>query len=270
VLNPGDMLTITLLVMSGLTIGVLIAAPTGPVNIVCVQRTLERGFWGGFTAGVGAVLADGLLATLAAFGVTAISGIMATYQQELQLIGGLVMVAFGVKLFTVEPKLAKRRNGTTLSELRRIVDWVPEQLRPALRFQIWRMIPHASVIPQTFFLTVLNPGAILAFLAFFSGLGSIKIGPENYLQAGILVLSVMTGSLLWWAFLAHLIGKLHNRVNERRLKFINQGMAVLLLAFGGALFFQFAAQVMGHGANAPTLPPAPASVVERTLLGHSM
>jgi threonine/homoserine/homoserine lactone efflux protein len=267
---PGDMLTITQLVLSGLMIGVLIAAPTGPVNIICVQRTLERGFWGGFSAGVGAVLADGLLAALAAFGVTAISGVMATYHRELQLIGGLVMVAFGVKLFTVEPKLAKQRNGTSLSELRRIVDWVPEQLRPALRFQIWRIIPHASVIPQTFFLTVLNPGAILAFLAFFSGLGSIKIGPENYLQAGILVLAVMTGSMLWWAFLAHLIGKLHNRVNERRLKFINQGMAMLLFAFGGALFFQLAAQVVGQSANTPTMPPAPASIVERSLLGHSM
>ncbi|MEJ2119070.1 MAG: LysE family transporter [Alphaproteobacteria bacterium] len=98
---------------------------------------MERGFWGGFTAGVGAVLADGLLATLTAFGVTAISGIIATYQQELQLIGGIVLIAFAVKLFTVEPKLAKKRNGTSLSELRRIVDWVPEGLRPALRFLQW-------------------------------------------------------------------------------------------------------------------------------------
>ena len=56
----------TQLVVSGLIIGVLIAAPVGPVNIVCIQRTLERGFWGGFAAGVGAVLADGLIATVAA------------------------------------------------------------------------------------------------------------------------------------------------------------------------------------------------------------
>jgi threonine/homoserine/homoserine lactone efflux protein len=264
------MLTITQLVLIGLIIGVLIAAPTGPVNIVCVQRTLERGFWGGFTAGVGAVLADGLLATLAAFGVTAIAGVIATYQHELQLIGGIVLVAFAVKLFTVEPKLATKRNGASLSELRRIVDWVPEQLRPALRFQIWRIIPHARIMPQTFFLTVLNPGAIFALLTFFSGLGSFKIGPENYTQALIMVASVMTGSLLWWAVLAHLINKLRGRVNERRLKFINQGMAVLLFAFGGALFFQFASQTMGHGADTPANPTAPSSIVKRSLLGHSM
>ena len=60
----------------GLIIGVLIAAPVGPVNIVCIQRTLERGFWGGFAAGLGAVLADGLIATIAAYGASAISGFM--------------------------------------------------------------------------------------------------------------------------------------------------------------------------------------------------
>lgn len=258
-LNPGTLLTITQLVLSGLFIGVLIAAPTGPVNIVCIQRTLERGFWGGFTAGVGAVLADGLLAGFAAFGITAISAAITAHQQEMQLIGGIVMIAFGVKLFTVEPKLAKRQNGTSLAELRRIVDWVPEPLRPALRFQIWRMIPHAGVIPQTFFLTILNPGAILGMLAFFGGLGSLQGGPANYLQALILVLAVMSGGLIWWAVLSRFIERLRDRVNERRLKRINQATAVVLLTLGGVLFFQFAMVMLGDAMNTavpPVVPPA--------------
>lgn len=237
--------TVLQLILSGLVIGVLIAAPVGPVNIVCIQRTLERGFWGGFAAGLGAVFADGLIATVAAFGITAISGIMSSYRQEIQLVGGLVMLVFGFKLYTAEPKLV-RRTGTNLRQLRRMVDLLPDRLRPALRFQIWRIIPHAGVIPQTFFLTITNPGAILGLFAIVGGLGSMIGGIDSYVHALTLVTSVMVGSLLWWACLSQLVEKLRGRLTEGRLKLINQVAGIVLLAFGGILFFQFAFSLLGH------------------------
>ncbi len=249
-------------------IGVLIAAPVGPVNILCIQRTLERGFWGGFAAGVGAVLADGLIATVAAFGISAISGVMANHKWEIQLIGGVIMIAFGVKLYTAEPKLMRKKNGTSLAELRRIVDIVPERLRPALRFQIWRILPHAGVIPQTFFLTITNPGAILGLFAIIGGLGSVIGGISNYLEALILVASVMAGSLLWWAVLARLIEKLRGRINEGRLKLINQVAGAVLFLFGGVLFLQLAMGMMGHAADT-SLPSFPVPAMRRLgLLGN--
>lgn len=235
------------LILSGLVIGVLIAAPVGPVNIVCIQRTLERGFWGGFAAGLGAVFADGLIATVAAFGITAISGIMSSYRQEIQLVGGLVMLVFGFKLYTAEPKLVQR-TGTNLRQLRRMVDLLPDRLRPALRFQIWRIIPHAGVIPQTFFLTITNPGAILGLFAIVGGLGSMIGGIDSYWQALTLVFSVMVGSLLWWACLSQIVEKLRGRLTEGRLKLINQVAGIVLLAFGGVLFFQFALGLLKHPA----------------------
>ena len=245
--------TSTQLIVSGFIIGVLIAAPVGPVNVLCIQRTLERGFWGGFAAGMGAVLADGLIASVAAFGITAISGMMSDFRQEIQLIGGLIIVAFGVKLFTAQPKLAGQKR-TSWSQLRRAVDRVPEKLRPALRFQIWRILPHASVIPQTFFLTITNPGAILGLFAIFGGLGSVMGGFNTYFEAMTLVLAVMGGSLIWWAVLSRLIDKLRDRINESRLKVINQVAGVLLLAFGGVLFFQLALGFLGHAADASPTP----------------
>lgn len=268
-MHPADTVLATtqlvLIVLSGLTIGVVITAPVGPVNIVCIQRTLERGFWGGFAAGVGAVLADGLLATLAAFGITAISGIMAAYTQEIQFVGGAVMIAFGLKLYAAEPKLVRRKTGTSWSELRRIVDWVPETLRPALRFQIWRILPHAGIIPQTFFLTVTNPGAILGLFTIFGGLGSVIGGLNTYIEAMALVLSVMSGSLLWWAVLSRLIEKLRGRITEGRLKVINQVAGIVLLAFGGLLFFKLAFGLTGHAADAsvPPFPLPPAHISRR-------
>lgn len=261
----------TQLILSGLVVGVLIAAPVGPVNIVCIQRTLERGFWGGFAAGLGAVLADGLIASVAAFGITAISGIMENHKVEIQLIGGLIMIAFGVKLYMAKPKLIVPTR-TSLAELRRIVDWVPERLRPALRFQIWRILPHAGVIPQTFFLTITNPGAILGLFAIMGGLGSVMGGIDSYVEAMMLVGSVMLGSLLWWAFLARLIERLRGRITEGRLKIINQVAGVVLLAFGGLLFFQLVVSMMGQAPDSATTPSTlPAMLGNQFgLLGYSM
>jgi arginine exporter protein ArgO len=272
VFHPEAVLTSTQLLVSGLIIGVLIAAPVGPVNIVCIQRTLERGFWGGFAAGIGAVLADGLIATVAAFGVTAISGVMSHYKQEIQLVGGIVMIAFGLKLYLAKPKLATAPMRTNFTQLRRIVDWVPESLRPALRFQIWRILPHAGIIPQTFFLTITNPGAILGLFAIVGALGSMIGGLDTYVEALTLVVSVMMGSLLWWAVLSRLIETLRGRITESRLKLINQIAGVVLLAFSGLLFFQLAMGLLGHAADASTPPALLPSVFGKRLglLGHAM
>ena len=267
---PADLLTIsTQLILSGLVIGVLIAAPVGPVNIVCIQRTLERGFWGGLAAGLGAVLADGLIASIAAFGITAISGVMSNYEKEIQLIGGLVIIAFGIKLYTTKPKLPQQKR-MNWAQLRRMVDLVPERLRPAMRFQIWRILPHASVIPQTFFLTITNPGAILGLFAIVGGLGSVLGGFRTYFEAMTLVISIMVGSLLWWAVLSRLIEKLRDKVTEPRLKVINQVAGVVLLAFGGVLFFQLGMGLLGHAADASNSPNGPSNFLLRQskLLGN--
>src|SRR5919198_1220500 len=82
----------------GLVIGVLVAAPVGPVNVLCIHRAIQRGFWGGIAAGLGAVLGDGLIALFAALGVGAISGTIQQYRDAVQLMGGLALIAFGAKL----------------------------------------------------------------------------------------------------------------------------------------------------------------------------
>lgn len=227
------------LVVAGLFIGVLIAAPVGPVNVVCIQRTLERGFWGGFAAGLGAVLADGVIAAAAAFGMSAISGVMNSHQTEIQLIGGIIIVFFGAKVYFTKPKIVATAT-TNLARLRRVVDRVPAFLRPTLRFRIWRIVPHLAIVPQTFFLTITNPGAILGLFAVVGGLGSIIGGLDGSIEAMTLVFSIMAGSLAWWAGLSRLISRVRHKLTESRLKVINQVAGVVLLAFGVVLFAQLA------------------------------
>jgi threonine/homoserine/homoserine lactone efflux protein len=229
-------LTETQLILTGLLIGVIVAAPVGPVNVLCIQRTLERGFWAGVAAGFGAVLGDGVIAAAAAFGVTAISNITTDYRITIQLSGGSILLLFGVRLYFAAPRTGAQ--GSRWAELRRIAETIPDMFRPMMRYQIWRIVPHASVIPQSFFLTVTNPGAILGMFAIFGGLGSLTGGLTSYLEAFTLVLAVMGGSLLWWIGLSHIISTVRHKLDEDRLQRINQIAGGVLVGFGVLLIGQ--------------------------------
>ena len=201
------------LVLAGIGVGLLVAAPIGPVNVLCIQRAVTKGFWGGVAAGIGAMLGDGLLAAIAAFSVTAISDVMIAYSGPIQLLGGVLLVAFGIGLLFTPPMLL---------------------ITPAQKFHLW---DHWGIIPQTFFLTISNPGAILGMLALIGGLGSLIGGLDTYLEALLLVVSVMGGSLLWWLGLSELIATIRHRLTEGRLKLINRIAGTLLIAFGVVLLF---------------------------------
>jgi threonine/homoserine/homoserine lactone efflux protein len=196
------------LVLAGLGIGVLMAAPIGPVNVLVIQRAVAGGFWAGLAAGIGAVLGDGLLAAIAAFSIRAISDVMAAYSGVIQFVGGLLLIAFGLGLLFTKPALT-----------------IPVGQKS-------RLVEHTGIIPQTFFLTVTNPGAILGIAAMVGGLGSLIGGLNTYLEALLLVVSVMGGSLLWWLGLSELIATIRHKLTEGRLKLINRIAGGVLFAFG--------------------------------------
>jgi len=195
-------------VLAGISIGVLMAAPIGPVNVLVIQRAVTGGFWAGLAAGLGAVLGDGLLAAIAAFSVTAISDVMSAYAGWIQLIGGLLLIGFGLALLFTKSALS-----IPLGEKSHLLE-------------------HTGIIPQTFFLTVTNPGAILGMAAMIGGLGSLLGGLNTYPEALLLVAAVMGGSLLWWLGLSELIATIRHKLTEGRLKLINRIAGTVLIVFG--------------------------------------
>jgi arginine exporter protein ArgO len=229
----------------GLFIGVLLSAPVGPVNIVCIQRTLERGFWGGFAAGLGAVLADGLFAIVAAYGATAISGFMRDHQLKIELMGSIILVVFGLNVYWARPRIVATAT-LNIARMRRLSATIPLFMRPVLRYRIWRLVPHLNIVPQTFFLTATNPGSILGVFALFGGATSVLGGINTWPQAVTAVASIMAGSLAWWAGLSRLISRVRHKLTEDRLRLINQVSGVVLVAFGAVLFAQFAFGLAGH------------------------
>jgi len=203
------------LVLAGLGIGLLMAAPIGPVNVLVIQRVVAKGFWAGLAAGLGAVLGDGLLAAAGAFSIAAISDVILAYGDTIQLIGGVLLVAFGIALL-----------------VRRPVMTTPPHERS-------HILEHTGIIPQTFILTVTNPGAVLGMAAMIGGLGSLIGGLNTNLEALILVVSVMGGSLLWWLGLSELVAKFRHKLTDNRLKVVNRIAGLILLGFGFALIVEF-------------------------------
>ena len=208
-----DLIPNPLIIPVGLVIGILVAAPVGPVNVLCIQRAIERGMWGGIAAGIGAVLGDGLIALFAALGVGAISGAVAHHRTGIQIVGGLALIAFGVKLYFTAPRLAA---------------FDPEaESRARLKDFVWD-------IPQTFFLTITNPGAVLGLFAIFGGVSTF-VEVDGYIAALTMVAAIMAGSFGWWVFLSTLIGRVRHRLDPDKLGRINQYAGLLLIAFGGVL-----------------------------------
>lgn len=207
----------------GAVIGILVAAPVGPVNVLCIQRAIERGFFGGVASGIGAMLGDGLIALFASLGVGAISNLMDDYRTVIQIVGGLALAAFGLKLYFAAPRFEPVRKENGHAE--------------TLRDFVWD-------IPQTFFLTITNPGAVLGLFAIFGGVSSfVKV--QGYVDALTMVASVMGGSLAWWIFLSHMIGRIRHRIDAPKLVMINRVAGVLLIFFGGLLVFEIAARFVG-------------------------
>jgi threonine/homoserine/homoserine lactone efflux protein len=204
------------LVLAGLGIGLLMAAPLGPVNVLVIQRAVSRGFWGGLAAGLGAVLGDGVLAAIGAFSIAAISDVIVAYGDTVQLVGGLLLLGFGLALLLCRPVLL-----TPVDERSHLFE-------------------HAGIIPQTFLLTVTNPGAVLGMAAMIGGLGSLIGGLNTNLEALILVAAVMGGSLLWWLGLSELIATIRHKLTEGRLNVINRVAGFILFAFGVALLIEVA------------------------------
>ena len=202
-----------LIIPVGIAIGVLVSAPVGPVNVLCIQRAISRGVVGGMAAGIGAVLGDGFIALFAALGVGNISSAVKAWRLSIQEVGGMALLLFAVKLYRTpsppaDPRLAAAEEASLLD--------------------------YAWDIPQTFFLTITNPGAVLGLFAIF-GAVSTFVEVKGYIDALTMVAAVMAGGLLWWFVLANLIGRMRHRIDAHRLSQINKAAGALLGVFAVVL-----------------------------------
>ena len=195
-----------LLFCKSMLLGLAVAAPLGPIGVLCINRTLERGFWAGVAGGMGTALADAIYASLAAIGFSALTATLTTLAPWLKLAGGLFMLWLGWK--SLRSNLRRAAAPARTSEFRGL----------------------SSTIAATFLLTLTNPVTIFSFAALFAGLGLTDApGTTNALAV---VAGVFLGSLLWWFLLSGGVALAQRRLPVGFSLCVSRMSGVILMGFG--------------------------------------
>jgi threonine/homoserine/homoserine lactone efflux protein len=196
------------LFIDSLIIGVSIAAPVGPIGVLCIRRTLAHGRRIGLVSGLGAASADAIYGLIAAFGLTIVTNFLLDDRTSLwlRLIGGAFLVYLGVTTFRTRPPDASK--GGPVEEL-----------------SAW------GAYASTLALTITNPATILAFTAIFAGLGFAERATDTS-TASLMVAGVAIGSAMWWLLLSFGVSMIRRQVGPGLMLWINRVSGTVLTVFG--------------------------------------
>ena len=187
--------------LKGLAVGFSIAAPVGPIGLLCIRRTLSGGWRLGFATGMGAATADMVYGIVAAAGLAAVTELLVGARQPLQFAGGAALILLGIMLLRGEAANEDTDTRTT-------------------------GLPAAYA--TTFLLTLANPATILSFAAVMAGLGAMSATGQTV----VLVAGVFVGSALWWLALSTAVSLVRHRLPEPVLVWINRASGVAIMTFG--------------------------------------
>ncbi len=186
----------------GLSVGFLASIPLGPIGVLCIQRTLNKGRLSGFVSGAGAATSDFMYAIVAAFSVSMITDFIDQYKPILAIIFTVVLMCLGLKMLLSKPHKIKRQ-------------------RERSQISLWQ--DYVSM----FFLTVSNPLVLVVFLAAFSFMSTTdNLGAQIAVVCGVLM-----GALSWWLCLTMMVGLFRKKFTLRRLLYLNRiaGVAIIIL-----------------------------------------
>ncbi|HVA37353.1 MAG TPA: LysE family transporter [Candidatus Dormibacteraeota bacterium] len=194
-----------LVFLKGALLGVLIAAPVGPMSLLCMRRALEQGWVAGAFSGLGIALADGVYAACAAFGLAAVANAIAEIRTPLHLIGGAALCVLGVQML---------RGGAKDGAASRL-----ERVSPLTAFA------------TTFALTIVNPATIIAFAGLYAG--AISLGTGFHPQiAAVLVIGTFFGSLVWWLTISGVVAATRHLLSPAAVRAVRVGSSLGLVTFG--------------------------------------
>jgi threonine/homoserine/homoserine lactone efflux protein len=189
--------------LKGFVVGFSIAAPVGPIGVLCIRRSLTQGRAAGFVTGLGAATADAFYAAVAGFGLTVLSTFFVRHAGPLHIAGGVLLLALGVR--TALARGASDAGGGL----------APNKL---------------AAYGSTLLLTLTNPMTIFMFAAIFTSIAPANGPDASY--ASLLVIGTFCGSAAWWLVLSTAVGALHRRVGAPLMRWINASSGGIIVAFG--------------------------------------
>lgn len=192
-------------IFDGIIIGFSASVPLGPIGVLCIQRTLNKGRMSGFFSGLGAAFSDTIYSVIAGFSLSFIVNFIEERLMLIQIFGALILIFLGVRIFLSNPAVQLRKQKKGRGNL--FQDFI-----------------------STFFITISNPLAIFLFLAFFASFGAVKPG-DNAFNHLILIGGVFGGASLWWFILSSVINLFRSKINLRRLWWLNKiaGATIVIL-----------------------------------------
>lgn len=206
------MYDLTLFVKATLA-GFVVALPVGAIGAICLRRAFLGRWLDGVIIGIGAAVADSVLAAIASLGLSLVTAYLVEHKASVRLVGGIVLVALGGRMLlhravAVAPALDA---------------WIP----PAQRWRAW-----LADIATGFALTIINPATLFAFVAVFAGLGLFAEDIERLVSHGSIVAGAFCGSMLWWLTLTSAAAMMRHRLPPRAIAVLGQLLAALVIALG--------------------------------------
>lgn len=201
--------------LKGLLVGIIVSAPMGPIGVLCIQKTVNKGHFLGFLSGLGAATADTFYAVLAAFGVTFITNFLTKNQMVFQVVGIMVLMFLGFRMIFNNPVKQYRYHRTSSKKKGALKDYI-----------------------STFFLTISNPLTIIFFGAAFTMLGLLTDteGQRNNL---LLVAGIFAGASLWWFMLTYVVNIFRKRFRLRNIFLLNRISGIVIIALSVAAVVKF-------------------------------
>ncbi|MCI5744521.1 LysE family translocator [Phocaeicola faecicola] len=202
-MNWLEQVTILDLLVKGIIVGVVVSAPLGPVGVLCIQRTLNKGRWYGFVTGLGAALSDICYALITGYGMSFMDELILKHQMFLQVVGSIMLLAFGIYTFRSNPVKSLRPTSNNRGSLL-----------------------HNFV--TAFFVTLSNPLIIFLFIGLFARFSFVMPGsPLGFQLVGYL--AIILGALIWWFSITYFVNKVRTRFNVRGIWILNRIIGVVVV-----------------------------------------
>ena len=190
-------------ILRGMAIGVLVSAPMGPIGILCIQRTLNKGRWSGFVTGLGASLSDLIYALLTGLGMSIVIDFIEANQSILQILGSFVLVGFGLYLYRQNPAKNIRKANSSINS-------------------------YTQDFITAFLLTFSNPLILFLYIGLFARFNFFQ--PESQFIHHLMgYFSILLGAVGWWFFITYIINKVRSRFNVRSIWFINRAIGIIII-----------------------------------------
>ncbi|MFA7116621.1 MAG: LysE family transporter [Bacteroidales bacterium] len=205
--------------IKGIIVGLLASIPLGPVGVLCLQRTLNKGRESGFITGMGSALADTFFAAVALLSLAFVDLFLSKYHNETLIIGGIIVLLFGVSILFKNPIKQIRRPKTSKKGL--VGDFFSAN-----------------------FIVITNPGALFILLGLFAFIGIDTTANETNMLLAITLLGVFIGASSWWFLLTAIVNHFRNKFRLRQLLYINQISGIIIIVLGMISTFEGLYQII--------------------------